>query len=157
MISTILEVLSTGKVKLLIIAVLLAVSNYFTYSHTSEYVSNKYELQIASNNAKNLQDRIDKEAAIQESFELIKKSNDLDKDRIRSDYNRTINSLRLRATRAEQAAANASNTGPTCTGRELSREDAEFLTGEAARAEALRSDLNKCVSTYNEIRKLLSK
>jgi hypothetical protein len=37
------------------------------------------------------------------------------------------------------------------TGSELSREDAEFLTREAARADRLRSALNICYQQYEEI------
>jgi len=39
------------------------------------------------------------------------------------------------------------------TGRELSREDADFLTREAARAERLRQALGSCYVQYEEIQK----
>jgi hypothetical protein len=47
-----------------------------------------------------------------------------------------------------------SQSAPDCkgtTGSELSREDAEFLTREAARADRLRSALNICYQQYEEI------
>jgi hypothetical protein len=43
------------------------------------------------------------------------------------------------------------------TGRELSREDAEFLTREAARADTLRQALGVCYVQYDEAREQLKK
>ena len=48
----------------------------------------------------------------------------------------------------------SSNTTPVCagaTGKELYRPDAEFLIGEAARAEELRNSLEFCVAQYNSV------
>lgn len=40
---------------------------------------------------------------------------------------------------------------PGATGKELYRADAEFLIGEAARAETVRNQLEYCVSQYNSV------
>jgi hypothetical protein len=54
--------------------------------------------------------------------------------------------------RTSRAATSQSTTDcKGTTGSELSREDAEFLTREAARADRLRSALNICYQQYEEI------
>jgi hypothetical protein len=68
---------------------------------------------------------------------------------------------RLRVALSELSERNSRNTinnNPTdckgTTGRELSREDAEFLTREAARAERLRQALGSCYVQYEAIKSL---
>jgi hypothetical protein len=68
------------------------------------------------------------------------------------------NSLRDRPSRATTVAGTvSSSTGLscpalTCTGAELSREDGEFLAGEAARADEARTLLKQCYDQYNAVR-----
>jgi hypothetical protein len=68
------------------------------------------------------------------------------------------NSLRDRPSRATTVASTvSSSTGLscpalTCTGAELSREDGEFLAGEAARADEARTLLKQCYDQYNAVR-----
>ena len=62
---------------------------------------------------------------------------------ITSQYELVVGELRQRSSRVPDAA-NCKGT----TGAELSREDAEFLAGEAARADRLRSALNACYQQY---------
>jgi hypothetical protein len=50
---------------------------------------------------------------------------------------------------------NAPGVAKGATGAELSREDAGFLTREAARADALRAELNYCYQMYDEAKKSL--
>ena len=56
---------------------------------------------------------------------------------------------------SERTSRTTPSTNPTdckgTTGSELSREDAEFLTREAARADRLRSALDICYQQYEEI------
>lgn len=44
-----------------------------------------------------------------------------------------------------------------CTGAELHRQDAEFLIGEAARADEIRIELEACYVQYDKIRSLYNK
>ena len=145
------------SVKIGIAIIVLALSNWFTYSHTQEYTSNKYELRISQQREKMANERKEKEDAILESDRLLRKSNEAEKQRVNANFERMLASLRNRATRAEQAASVIAGNGGTCTGAELSKEDGEFLTREAARAETLRSELEGCYLRYENARKLLLK
>jgi hypothetical protein len=72
-----------------------------------------------------------------------------------------ISSLRNRADR-DSAATRAAEANTTIkvtvaprtasTGKELSREDAEFLAGEAASADILRQALEMCIRSYDVVR-----
>ena len=62
-----------------------------------------------------------------------------------------IRSLQHRPPRTEQHTNNPEATG-TCTGRELPREDAEFLTREAASAEKLIYERNYYFNEYENVR-----
>lgn len=67
------------------------------------------------------------------------------------------NSLRNRPSRPAPAPSGVSQTTVTelpatsCTGSGLSREDAEFLAGEATRADQLRIALKQCVAQYQAV------
>lgn len=50
-----------------------------------------------------------------------------------------------------------SKTGRTCTGSELSREDAEFLTREAARANVIAEERDSYWRQYERVRKEMEK
>jgi uncharacterized protein HemX len=62
---------------------------------------------------------------------------------ITSQYDLIVGELRQRSSRVSDATHCKGTTGA-----ELSREDAEFLAGEAARADKLRSALNACYQQY---------
>ena len=72
---------------------------------------------------------------------------------IDSKYKSVIAELRNRTDRGTAIAKN----GKACTGAELSREDAEFLVGEATRADKIVVELNHCYTTYENARKILGK
>lgn len=100
----------------------------------------------------------EKEQELQASADLLRK----DKDREIRDLNaRTAaltNSLRDRPSRPTTEASTVSSTASagcapsSCTGAGLSREDAQFLAGEAARADELRASLKQCYAQYQAIR-----
>jgi hypothetical protein len=100
----------------------------------------------------------EKEQELQASADLLRK----DKDREIRDLNaRTAaltNSLRDRPSRpttetsALPSTASAGCAPSSCTGAGLSREDAQFLAGEAARADELRASLKQCHAQYQAIR-----
>lgn len=68
-------------------------------------------------------------------------------------YKSAIDKLRNRPSRSTATTQN----GKTCTGAELSREDAEFLVGEATRADKVVAELTYCYANYEHARKLLGK
>jgi len=100
----------------------------------------------------------EKEQKLQASADLLRK----DKDREIRDLNaRTAaltNSLRDRPSRPTAETSTVSSTASagcapsSCTGAGLSREDAQFLAGEAARADELRASLKQCHAQYQAIR-----
>jgi hypothetical protein len=77
-------------------------------------------------------------------------------------YTRLVNQLRDRLSRAEHfnedgtprdpGASTTDGSGRVCTGRQLSREDGEFLIGEAAKADTLRESLRLCRQAYEELK-----
>lgn len=76
-------------------------------------------------------------------------------DSLAREHRAALYSLRNRPQRAAGAVpdpAGSAQGQPGCTGAELSREDAEFLVGEAARADTLRVELEACYVQYDSLR-----
>ena len=72
-----------------------------------------------------------------------------------------LNGLQQRPSRANQSdysrdSCNAESP-EVCSGRELSREDAEFLTREATRADQLRIELDSCYKQYDLVKDSIDK
>lgn len=65
-------------------------------------------------------------------------------------------SLQHRPTRTEYDS-NPPSTGSTCTGKELTREDAEFLTGEAAESDKRAVERDYYYNEYEKTRIILDK
>jgi hypothetical protein len=98
-----------------------------------------------------------KEQELQAQADRLRRDKDAEIRNINARATALANSLRDRNSRAPEtnSSANATGTGqagPRCTGAELSREDAEFLAGEAARADSLRTALNQCLAQYEAAR-----
>jgi hypothetical protein len=99
----------------------------------------------------------EKEQQLQAQADHLRQEKD---DEIRSINARVASlsdSLRKRPERTAQASAVSGATGASCpacvcTGAGLSREDAEFLAREAARADELRASLTQCVKQYEALR-----
>ena len=72
---------------------------------------------------------------------------------IRTELDRALDELRKRPSRVP--VSNAPGAAKGATGAELSREDAGFLTREAARADALRAELSYCYRMYDEAKQSL--
>lgn len=72
---------------------------------------------------------------------------------IRTELDRALDELRKRPSRVP--VPNATGAAKGATGAELSREDAGFLTREAARADALRAELQYCYRMYDEAKESL--
>jgi len=109
---------------------------------------------------------------IEETEKNIKKERQLVSDHLRqtqeknakiqainSKLNNAIAELRQRTTRPESNSENTSSTPEIreyCTGTQLYREDAEFLTREAARADKILAERDYCYNQYERARELLS-
>lgn len=96
----------------------------------------------------------EKEQALQANADNLRK----EKDREIRDLNaRSIalsNSLRDRQSRSETSGVSqTAGTGSAqCDGSKLSREDAEFLVGEAKSSDQIRLALSQCVAQYKSAR-----
>ena len=98
-------------------------------------------------NAQNVQNTLQNQL----DNERVKKNAEIKS--INAKHDAVVKQLRNRTSRS---AADTQN-GKTCTGAELLKEDAEFLVGEAARADEVVAELNYCHSNYENARKLLGK
>lgn len=78
---------------------------------------------------------------------------------IRTRHDALVVSLSKRPTRAQAAESQASTPGNTgaCTGAELSREDGEFLAGEASRAQAVVEERDYYYRTYRDVKARIDK
>lgn len=83
--------------------------------------------------------------------ELVNKNAEI--KTISDELDRALDELRKRPSRV--SVPNPPGSAKGATGAELSREDAEFLTREAARADALKAELNYCYRLYDEAKKSL--
>jgi len=112
--------------------------------------------KLAEEHAKAVAAAREKEQQLQAQADHLRQEKD---DEIRSISARAASladSLRKRPERAAQASAVSSTASAgcpacVCTGSSLSREDAEFLAREAARADELRASLAQCVKQYQAL------
>ena len=113
---------------------------------------------IAAAQAEELMKARQREKALTEALDKQRLERRREIDRITAEYRRTIDGLRERPDRPGDGgvpdSAAAAGTGPaaSCTGAQLYRPDAEFLVGEAARADQLRVALQQCKAAYDEVR-----
>ena len=109
------------------------------------------------------------QAEAQEAARVREQNLQIQADRLREDKDNEIrnlnaratalsNSLRDRPSRTATPTSTVSSTTSTscpavvCTGARLSKEDGEFLAGEAARADELRASLRQCLNQYETLR-----
>jgi hypothetical protein len=96
------------------------------------------------------------EQSIQTAANNIRNAKDAEIKIIRDQLDTALIELRKRPSRSSNVSGYA-RTATSATGAELYREDAEFLTREAARAQATLADYISCYNTYNEVRSVVSK
>lgn len=98
-----------------------------------------------------------REQALQASADKLRKDKDAEIRNLNARATALTNSLRERPSRPTTDSGPVPSTasvGPapaSCTGSGLSREDAEFLAGEAARADELRASLRQCLNQYSTL------
>jgi len=99
----------------------------------------------------------EKEQALQASADLLRKEKDREIRDLNARAAALTNSVRDRQARSPSAsstvsgATGAGGTPASCTGAGLSREDAQFLAGEATRADELRVALKQCIAQYQAV------
>ena len=87
------------------------------------------------------------ELALQAAADAARSTKDAEITIIRNQLDAALVSLRERPLRGANLPG-AAGTCPPATGAQLSREDAEFLAREAARADAVVAELNYCRLNY---------
>jgi hypothetical protein len=99
-----------------------------------------------------------KEQALQANADAIRQEKDREIRNLNARATALANSVRDRPERPTTQASTVSGTAsagcptPVCTGAGLSREDALFLTGEAARGAEAVALLKQCYAQYEAIR-----
>lgn len=97
------------------------------------------------------------EQALQASIDKIQKDKRNEIARLNRAHAAAVDGLRNRPERPDGPAgsmptpASNGNAGAGCTGRELYRPDAEFLIGEARRADIIRLQLATCQAAYQSL------
>lgn len=95
------------------------------------------------------------ERQLQLNADKARKEKDDAVNRVKRNYDSVIAGLRQRPSRDGiklPSSTGFAESATGCTGAELSREDAEFLVGEAARADRLRVELEACYTTYDDVK-----
>ena len=96
-----------------------------------------------------------KEQALQANADKLRKEKDAEIRNINARATALSNSLQQRQTRSEAGSLSSSSGArpASCSGKELYREDGEFLIGIAREADELRSALKQCYTQYEALRK----
>lgn len=108
--------------------------------------------------AKALQESIAKQQALQADADQLRQEKDRETRDLATRNATLLNSLRNRPERSASAASSVSGSASAgcacaaCTGAGLSKQDAEFLAGEAARGEETRLALKQCYAQYEAVR-----
>jgi hypothetical protein len=97
-----------------------------------------------------------KEQELQANADQLRKEKDAEIRNINARANALSNSLQQRQTRPSETSSLPSSSGArstSCSGKELYREDGEFLVRVAREADELRSALKQCYTQYEALRK----
>ena len=97
---------------------------------------------------------------LQIQADTLRRTKNAQIDRLNTELASAVNSLQNRPPRpSSDSVPSVATVGAatSCTGAELHREDAQFLTRESDRAERLRIDLGQCQTAYSAAREAVSK
>lgn len=129
------------------LAAMVLLGGAFYAGKWTEYFEAKQKIKQAQEKVEIVEDQWKTNA---EALEEVKNA---ELKMVTTRLNSALRELRERSDRRPEASA------PSCqgaTGRELSGPDAEFLAGEAARAESLRAGLKECYGWVDEAEKQLN-
>ena len=114
----------------------------------------KAELQAKY--AEALKESIDKQQQLQMDADKLRQEKDREIRDIAARNTALVNSLRDRQSRSTANSSTVPNTPSTgqsaCTGKQLYREDGEFLVRVAREADELRAALKQCYAQYESVR-----
>lgn len=105
--------------------------------------------------AKGQEEARQREQELQANADKLRKEKDAEIKNINARATALANSLQQRQTRPTETSTvpSVAGTGPTaCTGKELYREDGEFLVRLSREADELAAALNQCYKQYNAAR-----
>ena len=105
--------------------------------------------------AKAMEESVEKQQQLQMGADKLRQEKDREIRDIAARNTALANSLRDRQTRSTQTGSVPSTTGvgqSACTGKELYREDGEFLVRLAREADELRVALKQCYAQYEAAR-----
>lgn len=151
----------TATQKLLIAAALAAVLCAAAYMRGMRSGEDRVRAQwdaeraaIAQATQQAMQERIAAEEQLRRHADEQQKTYQQRIARLAAERNALLDSVRNRPARdrGDDMPGAAAAGGARCTGAELHREDAEFLVGEAERADAIAGQLSACVAQYQAAR-----
>lgn len=149
------------------IAVVIAATAAGVAGYGRGYASGKAVVQqawdkekavLAQEHARNLEAVRETERNFQAAADRLRQEKDREIRNLSARATALSNSLRQRPDAPAEGGAQTSSAGdgsaaPGCTGAELYRSHGEFLVGEAARADTLRAELQRCYAQYETLRK----
>lgn len=151
-------------IQVVVVAAIVAIA--FTFHHMDKKAAvEKAVTQTEISLNKEYQKRLDAASALAREKEgkiasdgiKIQKDKDDKIKRLNSDLQLALDVLRDRPQRPSAGEpSNSAGDSKTCTGRELYKEDAEFLTREAARAEELIVERDFYYEKYESVRKRIN-
>lgn len=115
----------------------------------------KERAEVAAAHAKALGEAIERQQMLQMGADKLREEKNRETRDLLARNTALANSLRDRQARPTQTSAvpSASGVRPSgCTGKDLYREDGEFLVGFSREADELRSALKQCYAQYNQVR-----
>jgi hypothetical protein len=144
----------------LIAIILAAAGGYFQGSeHGKAQVQNAWDKEKAAQYAeyaKGQEAARKKEQELQANADQLRREKDVEIKNLNARAVALTNSLQQRQTRPSETGSLSSTTSTrpaSCSGKELFREDGEFLVRVAREADELRSALKQCYTQYEALRK----
>ena len=131
-------------------------SYYKGYEGGQEAVQQAWDKEKAETAAaynKALQEAVERQQQLQMGADKLRQEKTRETRDLLARNTALANSLRDRQTRSSGAVPSASSAGSSaCTGKELYREDSEFLVRLGREGDELRIALKQCYAQYNQVR-----
>ena len=142
------------------VVVLTGISGYTKgYQNGKDAVQqawDKEKRERAEEHAQSLQKALQKQQEMQASADKLRQEKDREIRDITARNTALVNSLRDRQSRSTADSSTVPNTPSAgqsaCTGKQLYREDGEFLVRVAREADELRAALKQCYAQYESVR-----
>lgn len=134
---------------LLVLLGAFVLNGFYWHAHGSNAEHARMAAKLESERAQALQKARDTETQWQEEVNEVTTKQAEKLAEVQHHLDVAIVSLRDRPERPASLPATARVECEGASGRELSREDAEFLVREAARADTLRAGLEACYAAYD--------